>query len=92
MFSPEFIKITRCLHTGTGLRLVEPGLLQRLNRAIAAGQLTNVLGQSVTQALDAALINDAGDLAYPVRRDVPVLLRDEAIDIGQLARQEETPS
>jgi uncharacterized protein YbaR (Trm112 family) len=92
VFSPEFIKITRCLHTGTGLQLAEPRLLQRLNRAIAAGQLKSVLGQSVTPALDAALINETGDLAYPVRREVPVLLRDEAIDIGQLAPQEETPS
>lgn len=90
MLSPEFLKIARCLHTGTGLRLADASLLQRLNQAIAAGQLRNSLGDPVSRTLDAALINEAGELAYPVIQDVPVLLRDEAIDVGQLAPHKET--
>ena len=85
MLSPEFVKSTRCLHTGSPLRLAEPSLVARLNRAIVKGDLRNKLGELITRSLDAALINEVGDLVYPVIDDIPVLLRDEAIDVGQLS-------
>lgn len=84
MLDPEFIELTRCLHTGTPLRLAEPSLLDEINRAVAEGRLKNKLGEPVTQPLDAALVNQSGQLAYAVIDDIPVLLRDEAIEIRQL--------
>jgi uncharacterized protein YbaR (Trm112 family) len=90
VLSPEFVKIARCLHTGGSLRLVEPSLVRRLNKAVAQGKLKNTLGQPVSRPFDDALINEAGELLYPVIRDIPVLLRDEAIDLRQLAEHDET--
>ena len=84
MLSPDFLKLTRCPNSGTPLRLAEPQLLSRINRAVESGRLTNKLGEPVTRSLDAALLNEAGDLAYPVFDEIPVLLIDEAIELHQV--------
>jgi uncharacterized protein YbaR (Trm112 family) len=84
VLDPAFIELTRCLHTGTRLHLAAPSLLAEINRAVAEGRLKNQLGQAVTQPLDAALVNQSGEWAYAVMDDIPVLLRDQAIDIRQL--------
>lgn len=85
MLDPEFVQLARCLHTRSPLRLVEPEVLERLNRAIAAGSLKNGLGEPLTRPLDAALINEAEEFTYPVIDGIPILLIDEAIDMRQLS-------
>ena len=81
MLSPELIQLLRCLHTGSCLRLADQAVLDRLNRAIAQGRLKNKRGELVTEPLHAALISEAADVAYAVIDEIPVLLRDEAIEV-----------
>lgn len=64
--SPAFIGMLRCPETLQPLKLAPTELLARLN----AGR---------TKPLDAALVREDGHVAYPVLRDIPVLLIDEAI-------------
>jgi uncharacterized protein YbaR (Trm112 family) len=86
VLSREFLELAQCLHTGTRLRLAGPTLVEHLNQAIAEGRLKNKLGESLAEPMDAALINEAGDIAYPVHGGIPVLLRDEAIEVPPINR------
>jgi uncharacterized protein YbaR (Trm112 family) len=90
VLTPEFVKLTRCLHTGSQLHVIDAHLLEQINRAVSEGRLQNRLGNPVGRRLDTALVNETGSLAYPVFDDIPVLLRDEAIDLHQLADSPKT--
>ena len=76
--------MTRCPQRGTPLRLADQDLLDRANRAVAAGTLTNRMGRVVETSLDGGLVNDDGSLLYPIRGGIPCLIRDEAIELDQL--------
>ena len=59
--------------------------LQRVNAAIAAGELVDREGSAVTDALQEALVTDDGKHVYPVDDGIPVLLEDKSISLEQLA-------
>ncbi len=84
MVSDELLKIMRCLETGSPLQRADSGLCQQMNEAIGAGRIRNRLGHSVEEHVDEGLVNQERTLLYPVYNEVPQLLRDEAIDLGQL--------
>ena len=73
----------RCPESGQRLALAEPALVDRLNTAIAGGQVSNRAGRLVTEIVDGALRREDGLWLYPVRGDVPILLIDEAISFGK---------
>ncbi len=79
MISDEFLEMLRCPECRAPLRLAEPGLVDKLNAEIRAGRLANRGGQTLTRPIDAALVRDDGQVAYPVFDDMPVLLVDEGI-------------
>ena len=79
----RLIGILRCPETHQELRVAEPGLIQRLNAQAAQGILKNRAGQPVKDALDAGLIRDDGQFVYPIRRNIPVMLIDEALPVTQ---------
>lgn len=85
MLSPDLVRILICPETRTPVGLASRGLLDQLNAAIAAGQLTNKAGQKLTQPLFAALVREDRAIAYPVVDEIPMMLIDEAIDLTQLA-------
>ncbi len=86
--SDEFLEITRCLETGSPLRRASDELCQRVNAAIAAGKLCNRLGRKLSRVIDGGLVNSEGTLLYPILDDVPELLRDEVIELEELAKFE----
>jgi uncharacterized protein YbaR (Trm112 family) len=55
-------------------------LLQRVNAAIAAGKVRNHGGVELNDALVGALVTTEGDLIYPLRNGVPILLEEECIN------------
>ena len=75
----ELLSILRCPETRQPLALAEAAVVERLNAQVTAGQLRNAAGQPVTMKLDGGLVRADGQALYPVRRNVPVLLVDEAI-------------
>ena len=87
MVSDELLKIMRCLETGSPLRRADADLCQQINEAIDAGRIRNRSGRSVDRRVDEGLVNEERTLLYPVYNEVPQLLRDEAIELGQLERE-----
>lgn len=85
MVTGEVLKLLRCPDDWTELRQAEPELIARANAAIGAGRLADRIGRTVNQPLDAGLVRAAGDLLYPIVDRIPILLRDEAIPLAQLA-------
>ena len=80
----RLLTILRCPVTHKGLAVARKDTLERLNAAIAAGELHNAEGAVVANALNEALITDDGKRIYPVDDGIPVLLEDESISMEQL--------
>jgi len=84
VFDRQLAKALRCPQSRSPVTLAESELLERVNRGIAAGYVTNLGGHQLDQPLDAGLIREAGDLLYPVINAIPVMLPDEAVDLSQI--------
>jgi uncharacterized protein YbaR (Trm112 family) len=81
MIEPQLLEILRCPETRQELRLAEPALIDRLNGRIAAGALRNRAGQPLKEKLQGGLVRADGKFLYPIRRDIPVMLIDEALPL-----------
>lgn len=81
MINPELLNILACPETKQRVSLAQPVLLEALNARIAAGQMKNRAGTPVTERIDAALVREDGQFAYPIRRNIPVMLVDEALPV-----------
>ncbi|MGO9204490.1 MAG: Trm112 family protein [Limisphaerales bacterium] len=77
----QLLKILRCPETRQELRLAEPSLIGRLNRQIAAGALRNRAGQPLKEQLQGGLVRADGKFLYPIRREIPVMLIEEALPL-----------
>lgn len=84
MLDAELIELLVCPETKQPLRPADPDVLTRLNEAIAEGRARNRGGTPVSAPLSAALVREDGRLLYPVREDIPIMLLDESIDLGDL--------
>jgi uncharacterized protein YbaR (Trm112 family) len=81
MINAELFKILCCPETHQELLMAEPALIEKLNQQIAAGGLTNRAGQPVKERIDGGLVRADGKFLYAVRKDIPVMLVDEAIPL-----------
>lgn len=86
MNNPELLKVIWCPETRQRLQLAEAALIARLNQQIAAGTLKNRAGQAVSMPLDGGLVRADGRILFPVRRNIPVLLASEAIELPPAGR------
>ena len=81
MLDPEFVKILVCPDNRTPVRVASEQEITDLNQKIEDGTLLNIGGRKVKDKLDEGLIRAAGDRLYPVRKNIPVMLVDEAIQL-----------
>jgi uncharacterized protein YbaR (Trm112 family) len=82
MLDPELLKILCCPETHQDLRAADAPLVEKLNARIASGDLRNREGQPVSKKLDGGLIRADGKFLYPIRREIPMMLADEAIPLS----------
>jgi uncharacterized protein YbaR (Trm112 family) len=79
--SAELLDALRCPATDSRLTIAARSLLTQFNDAVARGSLHNVRGRQIDRPLDAALLNAAKTLAYPVIDRIAVMVSDEAISL-----------
>ncbi len=84
MVDTELLKILVCPENKTPVTVVEQDVVDRINAAIAAGELKNRAGDAVDSAIDSGLLREDGAYLYIIREDIPVMLIDEAIPMDQL--------
>lgn len=76
---PFLLEILVCPETKANVALAPPAVLEQINAAIKKGGLHNRGGARVTEPLEAALLRQDNEVAYPVRGDLPLMLVDEQI-------------
>ncbi len=81
MIDQELLEILACPETKEPVALAESELVDRINTAIAAGQVKNRGGEPVTDAIDGGLIRGDGRYLYPIRDEIPIMLIEEAIPL-----------
>jgi uncharacterized protein YbaR (Trm112 family) len=82
MISQDLLEILCCPETHQPLTVAEASVVEQLNGQIAAGEVRNRGGQTVSEKLDGGLVRADGKYLYPVRRDIPIMLVDEAIPLN----------
>lgn len=81
MITKEFLAILCCPETKQELSPAETSLIGKLNEKIERRELRNRAGKIVEQKLDGGLVRADKKFLYAVRRDIPVMLLDEAIPL-----------
>lgn len=81
MVDQQLLDILVCPETKQALHMADAELLQRLNDAIGRGAVVNRGGRKLETAISEGLVREAGDLLYPIRDDIPIMLVDEAIPL-----------
>ncbi len=80
----KLLEILCCPISKSPLSRLERSRLDKLNRAIAAGEVQQVDGTAVTETLREALVTEDGKVIYPVIDDIPILLSERGIGTTQL--------
>ena len=81
MVDPELLRLLCCPETHQDLVIADATLVEKLNGQVASGTLKNRDGRIVERKLEGGLIRSDGKFLYPIRRDIPVMLIDEAIPL-----------
>ena len=83
--SKTLLAALRCPDNKQSLTLADDATLERLNKAIATGGIKNLSGTPLDQPITAGLIREDCQRLYLITDGFPIMLVDEAIDLGQLA-------
>jgi len=82
---PDVLSILCCPVDHARLAPAGEALLNEINDAIRRREIRNRGGRMLDQPLDGGLAKVSGDVVYPIVDGIPVLVKDEAIEINQLA-------
>lgn len=69
----------RCPETRQRLAYLELSVVEKFNRDIALGKVSNRAGVKISEPIEGGLVREDGSFFYPIRFQIPVLLVDEAI-------------
>ena len=76
---PDFIEILRSPGTRQPLRSADAAELAKVNDLIGSGKARNRAGEPVADPIQEGLVPEGEGVVYPIRDDIPILLKHEAI-------------
>jgi uncharacterized protein YbaR (Trm112 family) len=85
MVDKELIDILCCPETKQDLTLLDPKVVEKINKQIHLGIIKNRGGETVKEPIDAGLLRKDNKYFYPIREDIPIMLIDEAIPFESFA-------
>lgn len=80
----ELLDILVCPETKQPVHLADDDLVRRVNAAIESGELSNRGGDPVDEPIQGGLVREDGQILYPVRDEIPIMLMDEAIPLDRI--------
>ena len=78
----SLLEILCCPETHQPLRPAQRAVVDRVNAQISGGTLKNRGGKPVTEPIEEALVREDGKYLYAIRKNIPVMLIDEAIAVS----------
>jgi uncharacterized protein YbaR (Trm112 family) len=84
MINKKLLDIIVCPVNHQPLQIADQQLIDQVNQAISAGLLKDRAGRPVTTPIKEGLIRQDGQVIYPIRDDIPVLLADEGIPLDAI--------
>lgn len=75
----DFLAMLRCPVTRQKLRLASEEELEEVKRKQELGELNFLSGEVVAYQVSGLLIREDDQAAYPIREEIPVLLREAAL-------------
>ena len=79
----KLLQILCCPETHQPLSEAGEELVDDLNKRIKAGTLVDRVDEKIIDPIDGGLIREDGNILFPIRGDIPVMLIDQGIPLGQ---------
>ncbi len=76
----EIFALLCCPDTKQDVSEMSKDDVKAINKAIAQKKIRNVAGKMMRDRIETALVREDGEIAYPVRKGIPVMLIDEGFD------------
>ena len=84
MIDKDLLDILACPENKEPVHLAESDIVSELNSRFERCQVSNRGGEKVEKKMDGGLIRQDGAFLYPIEDDIPIMLIDEAIPIGEM--------
>ena len=79
----KLLEIMCCPESHQSLVKAGVELIEDLNKRIQAGTLVDRVDEKVTESIDGGLVREDGKILFPIRQNIPVMLIDQGIPLGQ---------
>ena len=79
----KLLEILCCPETHQPLTRAGVELVEDLNQRIQAGTLVDRVDEKIIEPIDGGLIREDGNILFPIRQGIPVMLVDQGIPLGQ---------
>ena len=83
---PKLLAILVCPENRLPVTPAPDEVIDEVNSGIRRGQVKNRNGEIISEELDGGLMRQDGQVLYPVREDIPVMLIEEGIPLSGASR------
>jgi len=80
----DLLAILCCPETKQPVSVADASLIEKINAALARGELKNKGNRPVTGQIDGGLLRADQKILYPIRENIPVMLIEEGIPLEQI--------
>ncbi|MEM7417815.1 MAG: Trm112 family protein [Gemmatimonadota bacterium] len=85
MIDSELLELLVCPETKQSLSLADGDMLQTINGAIGNGEVVTRGGEALSESIEGGLVREDGQVLYPVRDGIPIMLIQESVQLPQQA-------